>query len=670
MVHEAAGRNRSRMQAAAPHPNSKVHPGMKQCASPHLSIIRTALICLCVAGCSMFGGNPDPSTGSVTPLSPEFIVVNAETATGYVTEATSDRIGVFNIDTGERMSSIPLPAMPTGLALHPDGTTLSVTCGIADGVVAVIDLVRDTVIATIDAGHSPCSPVVSPDGARLYICNRFENSLSVIDMIDRRVVTTIPMLREPIAAAIIPDGGLLFVANHLPTGNQIDALITDGGYMGIKGYTFDTNYASKSAVVVINTETYRHEAVIQLPKGSMSLRGICVSPEGKYVYVTHLLARYLQPTRHVAHGGINTNALSVIDVDRMEVRGTVLLDDPVHGAANPCDVMCSDDGTALYVSHSGTHEISIIDRQSFHGKLVRTLSEYTAADVYATRDSLAADLTFMTGIRRRIRSEGNGTRGIAVSGGRVFAAEYFSDSIGVIDTNAPDSMAVRSIQLGPRRHESLERRGERYFNDAELCVESWQSCVSCHPDGRADGLNWDLLNDGEGNPKSTKSLLYSHRTPPVMVTGIRADAETAVRAGITNSLFNDSPGRYAPAIDAYLRSLEPVPSPYLVGGKSDRSARRGARVFRKAGCADCHVAPLFTDGGSYDVRTGRGGERNRAFDTPTLVEIWRTAPYLYKGQANHMYDVLAGFNKGAHHGKTSQLQYGELSDLLSYIMSL
>ena len=45
-----------------------------------------------------------------------------------------------------------------------------------------------------------------------------------------------------------------------------------------------------------------------------------------------------------------------------------------------------------------------------------------------------------------------------------------------------------------------------------------------------DGLNWDLLNDGIGNPKSTKTLLYSHATPPAMISGIRADAETAVRA--------------------------------------------------------------------------------------------------------------------------------------------
>ena len=49
---------------------------------------------------------------------------------------------------------------------------------------------------------------------------------------------------------------------------------------------------------------------------------------------------------------------------------------------------------------------------------------------------------------------------------------------------------------------------------------------------RPDALNWDLLNDGIGNPKNTLSLLLSHQTPPVMITGVRASAEDAVRAGI------------------------------------------------------------------------------------------------------------------------------------------
>jgi hypothetical protein len=76
----------------------------------------------------------------------------------------------------------------------------------------------------------------------------------------------------------------------------------------------------------------------------------------------------------------------------------------------------------------------------------------------------------------------------------------------------------------------LARKGEFYFHDAGICYQGWQSCASCHPgDARANGLNWDLLNDGIGNPKNTKSLLLTYQTPPAMWLGVRETAETADR---------------------------------------------------------------------------------------------------------------------------------------------
>ena len=59
--------------------------------------------------------------------------------------------------------------------------------------------------------------------------------------------------------------------------------------------------------------------------------------------------------------------------------------------------------------------------------------------------------------------------------------------------------------LGDDPEMTEERRGEMLFNDATLCFQRWQSCSSCHPDARADGLNWDLINDGIGNPKNRVS---------------------------------------------------------------------------------------------------------------------------------------------------------------------
>ena len=217
---------------------------------------------------------------------------------------------------------------------------------------------------------------------------------------------------------------------------------------------------------------------------------------------------------------------------------------------------------------------------------------------------------------------------------------------------------------------SLERQGEMLFNDATICYEHWLSCASCHPDGRADGLNWDLMNDSQGNPKNTKSMLLSHATPPSMAEGVRATAEVAVRAGIRHILFAERPEAESVAIDAYLRSLEPVPSPYRVGGRLSPAAERGREQFNRLGCDRCHPVPLYTDLKMHDVGTRRTDDYTNRFDTPTLVEVWRTAPYLHDGRYATIRDLLIEGRHGLEGGRGSLATEREIDDLAEFVLSL
>ena len=40
------------------------------------------------------------------------------------------------------------------------------------------------------------------------------------------------------------------------------------------------------------------------------------------------------------------------------------------------------------------------------------------------------------------------------------------------------------------------------------------------------------------------------------------------------------------------------------------------------------------------MRYSSGMDEGRLFDTPTLIELWRTAPYLYDGRAATMEEAL------------------------------
>jgi len=584
-------------------------------------------------------------------LSPLVLVADNEGKKLYVAEATANQIAVFDIAAGKVKKVIPLPDPPSGLALAPSGQILYVTGAVPDGRIHVVNLKTGGIHSILTGGHTPNAPVVSPDGETLYVCNQFNNNVTVIDLESDKELAKVPVPREPIAAAVTPDGKLLFVANLLPAGPA------------------DADYVA-AEVSIIDTNENKVAANIQLPNGSTGLRGICISPDGEYAYVTHVLARYQLPTTQLERGWMNTNALSIIDVSKRKLFNTVILDDVDLGAANPWGVACTDDGSYICVTHAGTHEVSVIDRTKLHNKLTSLAQVVKVYDASLTAANVPNDLAFLVGLRRRLKLAGNGPRGLAIIGTNVYVAEYFTDSIGIVDVNPEILHRARSLALAQEKPLTTVRKGEMLFNNASLCFQNWQSCASCHPGGgRVDALNWDLLNDGIGNPKNTRSLLLAHKTPPAMVTGARPDAETAVRSGIKHIQFAVRPEEDAVAIDEYLKSLKPIPSPYLVKGKLSTSAKRGKKIFAKAACAECHAGQMYTDMNKYNVETGKSLDKNLAFDTPTLIEVWRTAPYLYDGRAVTIKEVLKKHNPGDKHGVTSNLTENEINDLAEFVLS-
>jgi len=585
-------------------------------------------------------------------LSPLALAADSQGKTLYIAEATARQIAVFDIAAGRVKKVIPLPDPPSGLALAPDGQSLYVTGAVPNGRIHVVNLKTGKIGKTLAAEHTPIAPVVSPDGKTLYVCNRFNNNVGIYDLASGKVVGAVAVTREPVAAAVTPDGKLLFVANQAPAGAA------------------DRDYVA-AEVSVIDTAAKKPAAAIQLPNGSMGLRGVCVSPDGKYAYVTHILARYQLPTTQLERGWMNTNALSIIDVPSKKLVNTVLLDDVDLGAANPWGVACTADGKYICVTHAGTHQLSVIDKAKLHEKLAKAAAGEKVSDATSSYEDVPNDLSFLVGLRRRLKLTGNGPRGLAVIGTKAYAAEYFTDTLGVVDINPEVRPAAQSLALGPKKRLTARRKGERFFHDATLCFQKWQSCSSCHPaQGRPDALNWDLLNDGLGNPKNTKSLLLAHKTPPAMALGVRDNGEVAVRAGIRHIQFAVRPEADAVAIDRYLKSLKPTPSPYLVKGKLSAAAKRGRKVFKQANCAKCHPAPLYTNLEKYDVATGRDREKNLEFDTPTLIELWRSAPYLHDGRAVTMKDVLTKDNHDDKHGRTSDLTAEQINNLVQFVLSL
>ena len=126
------------------------------------------------------------------------------------------------------------------------------------------------------------------------------------------------------------------------------------------------------------------------------------------------------------------------------------------------------------------------------------------------------------------------------------------------------------------------------------------------------------------------------------------------------------------AVNEYLKSLEPIPSPYLKDdGRLTDSAKRGKAIFNgKANCVKCHMPPYYGDRSKHFLGIGSDNDRDREFATPILVECWRTAPYMYDGRAVSIEDVIAVDNKNNSHGNTKDLSDQEVKDLAEYVLSL
>ena len=164
----------------------------------------------------------------------------------------------------------------------------------------------------------------------------------------------------------------------------------------------------------------------------------------------------------------------------------------------------------------------------------------------------------------------------------------------------------------------------------------------------------------------------SAQTHPMNWLATRKDIQVCAQTGLLNGHMIVPAPETVEDLHAYLISLKPEPSPHLTPeGKRTTGALRGMKLFEgKANCASCHAEPLFTDQQQHDVGVHTPNDPSTRYDTPSLVEVGRTAPYLHDGRALTLRDVLTTHNADGRHGDAKALSPAELDDLVEYLLSL
>jgi cytochrome c553 len=220
------------------------------------------------------------------------------------------------------------------------------------------------------------------------------------------------------------------------------------------------------------------------------------------------------------------------------------------------------------------------------------------------------------------------------------------------------------------------------------------SCASCHPDGDVDGRQWDF---GEG-PLDTstlrgalvcKPLHYTTHLDEIQDTYEFTRNTMAGRWFVRSNEMNDYLGpsnaglsRDLDALAAYIESLKtkrpPPPPPEELP-----AIEKGRKIFfsNKSRCVRCHIPPYYTDSGRRDargsfVRHNVGtwkhyeDEGLKSLDTPSLLGLRQSEPYLHDGRARILESVFSDHNPENLHGHTSDLNDEDIHNLSEFLRYL
>jgi cytochrome c peroxidase len=562
------------------------------------------------------------ATGTETPKVP---VALAWQPDGRLLVALRDARRIIAVDPeGERVvGGWDLPARPFSLALASDRATLLV--GGTDGEALVVG--RDAkVVRTLEPGKGPTRVLALP-GHEAAIASTWDGSVRIVDWKEGR---TLGVHRLPFAPGMMvlrPDGRLIVA----------DAF---GGRL--------------ADVVPAKVESIRVRSF-----EGVNLRALAISGDGKELLVAHMEQTEPAPvtTANVDRGVVLSSRLSAVRLSEFDAeppagetleRRQLILDGPVHGAADPSALALTPDGSRIVIALGGAHQLLLSDR--------------TAG---ATPRDAPDLLSLGHNQRLEVVEVGRTPLAVAISPAGRFAvtADAMSDTLTVVGLAGLERLATIPLGSGRVVRTSVQR-GEALFQDGRRSHDRWMSCASCHNLGHTNGLNYDTKGDGDyGAPKNTPSLLGSSATAPYSWTGVFPRLADQVRESLQTSLRGPSP---TPAqvedLTAYLDSLPATPPRRP---RDDPAARRGADVFQTRGCVSCHKPPHFTIGGLRDVGL-EDGVGHRRFNPPSLRGLSWSAPYLHDGRAASLSDLLNIHSPG----KTGPLAPQQRDDLVAFLESL
>lgn len=550
----------------------------------------------------------------------------------------SGSVTIVGLPANNKHFEISVGQHPEGVSFLGDTHLLAVAVYDEDKVV-IIDSKTGKIKNEIAVFDEPYGIVSNKSGDRLYVTLDYPGRIVEINADDSEIIKEItlnPFLR---GIAISNDDRSLYTTNYYSA--NVTRIDIDSGKI-------IDEWAGSS-------------------QDNLS-RQLTLHPTRPKVYLPYIRSRVT-----VAHGsGSIFPVVSIVDT-RKEIsdrRSRIPMDSfsGTRVTANPWEIAISPDAKTALVIFAGTNDMF-------------------ACDVI---DDDYRELTHRESIRL-----GNNPRAARYSPDGRFVYVYNALDFEIVVFRASTMRRIDKVKVSSSPMSAKELLGKKLFYTAlqPMSGRNWISCASCHPDGQADGKTW---HNPEGL-RNTQSLAGMSWTHPIHWSADRdevQDFEHTIRGplmqgrGLSRPRLNEQLGKpnrglhqKLDALAAYSNTHKFTLSPYSKNGLTE-SAKRGQKIFlsKKTQCAKCHSGPFYSDSNpkfspmkKHDVGSAKidpGEKMGPEYDTPTLLGIYRTAPYLHHGKAKTLKELFTKYNPDNQHGTTSHLKEQDIDDLVNFLKAL
>ena len=579
--------------------------------------------------------------------------VACDDASRRVFKVNSDNGSVTGVDADTLAVHFETPVCdrPRSLAVSTSRSEVWVACR-GDDRLRILDAASGAVLDEIGTGYGsgPAGVAFDPTGTTAYAAFAGSGELRRYDAASRLETGALPLGPTARAVAVSGDGGRVWVSRFLSPKDHGEIWEVDPGAWAVDRTLWLPKLGGDE-----NRDTTASG------RGTPNtLTGITLSPDGSQAWVPSNKPnseRGLVFADDLDQDNTVRNLITGVDLAAGTVTASIDLDnsDSANAAA------FSPLGDYLLVTLQGNDEVIVLDALAT-GSSAGLGSLVTRLGTGAAPQGLCVDPTT----------------------GRTFVDAFLGRSLTVLETDALFRFGTKSLastEVPTVAAETLSPTvlaGKRIFYDASdprMSAEGYLSCATCHLDGGHDGRVWDFTGRGEGFRNTTSlrgrggmaqgNVHWSANFDEIQ------DFENDVRGAFGGTGFLSDPDFAATAaplglpkagldpdldaLAAYVASLGhgslPKSPHRAADGSLTPQGTAGRAVFNALACASCHSGAEMTDStlGSatlHDVGTLRTTSGQRlggplpGIDTPTLLGVWNTPPYLHDGSAGTLEEVF------------------------------